>query len=463
METLFLPISLFGKQVFKSFPDYFQTIPVCCLVFYFIYLVIKKRKKFNLSVDSGTLLFLLIMFVVQGIATMRTILTFPMTGIGVFEKYFQFIALIVYFELIYLILKNNIDEDRKVKKFLNGFFYYGIILSILLFVQFIFIETGLFYSLVNFLGNTFSQTSYSESHNPNYLTSTVKYLTKFKRPNGLDPEGRDVAIRLSLVVVPFCLAAFKNNYQLFKKRLSNRMLYFVMLAFVIFFLIVIKTMTGVILAILTTILMIVVILLKTSAQQNLNRKIILALTLFLAVGSVLFSVIPEVAKMVGESNRTASMLAHWRVFLQHPLIGVGYDFSSPYAVVMAPEKYANSLLNINFYLANNQMPALSTILAWLSQFGLLIILPILFFLMRTKLDFTILIDRMVSADLDIEKITLYRTVDDLFFFLLIFLIPASFLLFDWRNLSYVMVIFFILVVKSILNEQLKTLAPLSEK
>ncbi|MDR0691361.1 MAG: hypothetical protein LBF32_04930 [Streptococcaceae bacterium] len=462
METLLLPISLFGKHVIKFLPDYFQPIPTVLLIAYFIYLLIKRKRHFNLSITSGILFFLLIMLVSQGMATMRTILTFPLTGIGVFEKYFQFVFLLFYFLLVYLVLKNSLDQDIKVSKFLKGFFFYGIFLSILLVIQFIFIQTGWFESIVEFIGSNFAQGGYSESINPSYLTSTVQYLTQFARPNGLDPEGRDVAIRLAIIVVPFLLAALKNDFPLVKNKNKNRIVYLALLGLIILLMIAIQTLASLAFGGLSIIFAISIVIIKKQKKKHVFYKEGAIFASLICLGIALVYVLPNATINLGGANRTASAIALFRVFLHYPLIGVGYDFSSPYAIVAAPEKYSDSLTNIQIYLANNQMPALNTVLAWFSQFGLIVILPILFYIIRTKLDFTILIDRMQEAKLNQEKITLYQTVDDLFFFGLIFLIPASFLLFDWRGLSYVMMTFFVLVVKDLLKQQLDILAPLQE-
>ncbi|MDR1521335.1 MAG: hypothetical protein LBS28_00490 [Streptococcaceae bacterium] len=462
MEILLLPISLFGKHVIKFLPDYFQTIPTVILSIYFIYLLIKQKRNFNLSITSGILLFLLIVLISQGFATIRTILTFPLTGIGVFEKYFQFIFLIFYFLIVYLVLKNSLDQDVKINKFLKGFFFYGAILSILLVIQFIFIQTGWLKSVIEFIGCNFAQGSYSESINPNYLTSTVDYLKQFARPNGLDPEGRDVAIRLAIIVVSFLLAALKNDFLLVKNKNKSRIMYLTLLGLVILLMFAIQTLASLVFGGLSIIFAIPIIIIKKKNRPHFFYKEGAIVTSLIGLGVALIYVFPNATIDLGEANRTASAIALFRVFLHHPLIGVGYDFSSPYAIVLAPEKYSNSITNIQIYLANNQMPALNTVLAWFSQFGLIVILPILFYIIRAKLDFTILIDRMQEAKLNQEKITLYQTVDDLFFFGLIFLIPASFLLFDWRGLSYVMVAFFVLVTKDLLKQQLDILAPLKE-
>jgi hypothetical protein len=462
MEILFLPISLLGKHVINFLPDYFQPISTVLFTVYFIYLLIKRKCNFNLSITSGILFFLLITLVSQGFATMRTILAFPLTGIGVFEKYFQFIFLLIYFLLIYLVLKNSLNEDAKINKFLKGFFFYGLFLSSLLVIQFIFIQTGWLKSVVEFIGCNFAQGSYSESINPNYLTSTVQYLKQFARPNGLDPEGRDVAIRLAIIVIPFLLTALKNDFALVKNKNKSRVIYLALLGLIILLMIAIQTLASLVFGGLSIVFVISITFIKKNSHIQIFYKEGAIFASLVGLGVALVYVLPGATINLGGANRTASAIALFRVFLHHPIIGVGYDFSSPYAIVAAPEKYSDSLTNIQIYLANNQMPALNTVLAWFSQFGLIVMLPVLFYIMRAKLDFTILIDRMHEAKLNPEKIILYQTVDDLFFFGLIFLIPASFLLFDWRGLSYVLVIFFILIAKDLLKQQLDILAPLKE-
>ncbi|MDR3156882.1 MAG: hypothetical protein LBT69_03090 [Lactobacillales bacterium] len=461
MEVLWLPISLFGKHVITGLPDYFQTIPMLFFVVYLTYLFVRKKQSFKFSFSSGILLFLLIVLLAQGFATMRTILTFPITGIGVFDKYFQFIYLLLYFVIIYLVLKNNLTEDGKIRKFLNGFFFYGVLIVCLLTIQFVFIHTGALKAVIQFIGATFAQGGYSESINPAYLESTVSYLTKYGKPNGLDPEGRDVAIRLSLIVVPFLLAALKNGYRMVKNK-KNESLYLSLLCSIFIMLLAIQTLFSILLGLLTALLTVFIVVLKKTNSKNTFHKEGAIFVGFIGFVFTVFSFFPKGISQLGDSNRTASAIALWRVFSHHFIIGVGYDFSSPYAILYAPAEHTNSVINVQIYLANDQMPALSTGLAWFSQFGLIVILPLFFYVIRTKLDFSILIDRMYEAKLAKEKIKLYQTVDDLFFFLLIFLLPASFLLFDWRGLSYVLVLFFILVVKNFLEKQLNVLAPLKE-
>jgi hypothetical protein len=109
------------------------------------------------------------------------------------------------------------------------------------------------------------------------------------------------------------------------------------------------------------------------------------------------------------------------------------------------------------------MPALSVIPTWFAEFGLLIILPVIFFVVRSKLDFTISIVRMKEANVPMETQRLYHVVNDMFFFTFIYFIPVGFLLFDWTSLSYVFLFGFFIVVKDYLSARIDSIAPLQEK
>jgi hypothetical protein len=79
------------------------------------------------------------------------------------------------------------------------------------------------------------------------------------------------------------------------------------------------------------------------------------------------------------------------------------------------------------------------------------------------MDFSILIGRLLKTEMSEKSKRFYQTVNEAFFLSVLFFIPVSLVLFDWRLLSYIMLFFFFLATKNFLQNQLDSIAPITER
>lgn len=470
MEIIIHPLSMFSRQIAQGLPQYFQTFPAILMLIYSTYLVGKKGNGFDLRFGVGIVFFVILLLFTQAIASLRTILSFPITGVGIFDKYVQFILLIIYITLAYFFMKNALDTEQRIVNFFKGVYLTCAFILLIVFAQLAFIQFGWFYSILYWLREVFGQDAYSDANNLYLIRGGVEYLRSFRQPNGLDPESRDVAIRLALTCLPFMLAAFRNRLS-FKgsTRLGNTIhtLSILLTVFALFFL---ATATGYAIGMLTAIIFVLFVLKpRVEKSQSVKKIIVLivfamsVLLLFMYFGTIQVFFTNYFFAREGSGNRRASAIALWRTFIQHPLIGVGFDFSSPWNILNAPANWANNPVNIHIYLASGTLPALSVFLGWLAELGLVAILPILGYFLRVKIDFTMLVERLEKTNVSTWQKKFYSTINDAYFLFIIYFIPVSFLLFDWEGLSYILVVMFFIVTKAYLLNLLETIAPIGEK
>jgi len=465
MQILIHPLSFLSRRVATGLPTFFQTIPAILMIFYVCFAIGRKGKKFDLKFSSGMIYFIVLIFITQALAIIDTIINFPITGVSIYERYGHFLLLVAYVIVGYLFMKNALDTEQKIVNFFKGVYITFGVLLVLLFMQLAFIHSGLFEQPLSWIMANFSQQPYSDF---GLFAQGINYLTSERMPNGLDPESRDVAIRIILTCLPFMLAAFRNRLPFKGSLLLGKTIQISTIALACLVLFLIATRTGFILAVLTIVLFLLYLFTERQTHDALVKRVSITLFVLICLVFLIFTFsnaseeITEILFDTRGGNRRASIIATLRTFLQHPIIGVGYHFSDPWNIMNAPLEWANNPININNYLPHNALPPLSVLFVWLAQFGLIIVLPFFAYFVRLKLDFTMLVERLNETQCTPWQKSFFGTINDAYFLFIIYFIPTSFLLFDWSGMSYLLVLLYFVVSKSYLKEYLNQIAPIGE-
>lgn len=374
---------------------------------------------------------------------------------SVLKKFIIALIMIANFLIIYLVMNMLTREQYQVQKLLAGVFWAFAILIVICLIQIIYVfANGRLESLVELIGR------YLEYHNilnPGSFEK-ISYAQSTQRVNGLYAESGFLAGILAVCFGPFILSAIKNKVNIFfPDKKYNYLMYYGMLVALILVLILAKTSTG-ILAVG------ILLLLLLFSVKGKDRLILVGLYFF---GGVILSIvvlkIPMLHDMllsftVGKTDSdstTMRLLATQAVLItlfKNPIVGVGVGQTSYFNFMNAPAA-VKKLNEYQLFLKNKEFPDQSAWGALLAQFGLVIGIIILIFVVQMLIDMY-----RNSKNLMAKKVSDYKLdtaiTDSAIFYVIIFFILGM-LSIQWSYDLYIIIFFFFVNYRNYQNRQLK--------
>ncbi|CAK1229795.1 hypothetical protein R82265_HNDDMDAM_00243 [Fructobacillus cardui] len=208
------------------------------------------------------------------------------------------------------------------------------------------------------------------------------YVLSQKRVNGFEPEASYLANLLSITYLPMLIGLTVSGEKIWNKIKSPRLqqLANVCITFFLFFVLIFaKTTTGIITGALGFILWILF------SRKALKKFLIVCLIAGPIVLYFLYSFVPMVHETLnqflfakqGTDNRLGGAIGLFLTFLTHPIIGVGYGFTSFFNIQNVPIGLTHNY-EFQEIFKNHGFPILSEFLGWLASYGLIIMIPALY-------------------------------------------------------------------------------------
>ncbi|MDR3156594.1 MAG: O-antigen ligase family protein [Lactobacillales bacterium] len=344
----------------------------------------------------------------------------------------------------YFFIRQNVTERKHILQFLKGIFLFLGIAIFVGFLQEIYIKTGCFAQPASFIGK------FLESHwsSPRFYEQG-SYVQTTNRINGLSQEASVFASQIGIIGFPVILTLFKNKFQLFSKlKNKNIIIYLGLFLLMTALCILIKSTSGLIMIVLAWGILFLIIF--NSRNKKIQLAIFSGLMFLLAVLTFIYFVNSDIhnflneyliQKMQSESgkNRTAITLGLFKIFLYHPLFGVGY--SGPHLFAATIGHVNDNPEMLSFFLTAPYLPQMSELGQYLANYGLITVSPVIYYFGKIKWNFLKLKrnsatqDKLIPVLNDmmfyfllffiIGQISVIRTVNSCYLFLL-FLFPAAY-------------------------------------
>ncbi|MDR1522324.1 MAG: O-antigen ligase family protein [Streptococcaceae bacterium] len=436
MPFFFMPLSFFTKEYISSV----LTLPLFLMCLILILRFLKGER--NLYIHPYVIILISILIFIQAIINYQAAHKF--IDYNSWKHFFQFVKIIILIFINYSFIKQAITTRKHIIQFLQGTFAFLGIAFFIGFIQEIYLKTKYLEGLVSFIGR-FLEAQWPKTYS---FYQKGSYVQTIPRINGLSQEASIFASQIGVLSFPLLLSLLKNKFNLFfKLKRRNTILYIGFFLLTTILSILIKSTSGLILVVLSWSFLFLIIF------NNKNKKIQLIIfsSFMLALIVLIFIYFghPRVQNFLNEYlvqkwqndsgiNRTAISLGLFKIFLQHPIFGVG--FSGPYLFSAIAKNVHNNPEFITFFLADKYLPQLSELGQYLANYGLIAITPILYYFGKIKINFLQLKkynftqDKLIPVINDmmtyfliffiISQISVIRTINSCYLFTL-FLFPAA--------------------------------------
>ncbi|AXN35283.1 O-antigen ligase family protein [Latilactobacillus curvatus] len=376
-------------------------------------------------------------------------------GIGsILKKFIIAMITVANFLILYFVMNLLMRNDYQIKKIVTGNFWAFVLLIGICLVQIICVFLGgRLESIVELIGR------YLEYHNilnPGSFEK-ISYTQSTQRVNGLYAESGFLAGVLAIGFAPFIISAMKNKINLFfPNSCYHGWFYYGLFAVLMGVLVLAKTSTG----ILAVVVMALLLLWAVKGRERLNL-----IVLYVIAGLLLALIVMRVPALknmllsftVGKTDSdstTMRLLATQAVFitvLKNPLIGVGFGQTSHFNFINAPSS-VKQLAEYQLFLKNKEFPDQSAWGAVLAQFGLIIGIIIVIYIIHLLLDL-----KKSTKWLQIHQITGYQydqaIYDSAVYFTIIFLVLGM-LSIQWSFDLFILIFFFFVNYRHYLNRKI---------
>lgn len=446
MEYILFPISLFTKSIISKGPLISQSIPFFFMVFALVYVLYEKKKYLFFKVNFKSTLFVFITLLAQVISIFNTSLrvhseisqTAGLLNGTVSVLFTVFIAVVIYF-----VAEGMLDSDEKINNYFKS-----IVVSLCVYLVVILLPqvyATVSYQIdgyLNLIGKFFEQRHVGR----NDFYNMGSYVTTMRRVNGLMPEAGFMAALLGISFIPTIVAAIVTRYDIFSKRKTNvsYVSYWVLLIMTFVVLFFAKTSTGFLVIGLTAGCLFIFSSVRDKKVYLVIGILMLVLLAALYMKSKYLQDLLNgyLLNKKGTSNRVGGTIALFRTFLHYPLIGVGMGFTSPYVFRYVP---FDTTVNNEFItvFAGHGYADQSVWGEWTAYFGLLIILPVLYYIYK-KVKTTIKIYHNIHRNGVISNRFYYFIIVS-FWVYLVNVSVISIFSYEWNHCIYLLT-FFIYVV-----------------
>lgn len=212
------------------------------------------------------------------------------------------------------------------------------------------------------------------------------YVATEGRVNGFEPEAAFLANLLGVVYLPILIGITASGQKFWswtKTKIGDQVVNTIFSFIILLVLLLAKTTTGILTAGIAYILWII-------WSQNHLRKNLVGLAViglffivfaYLKVGVIHDTFNQFLFAKQGTDNRLGGTIALALTFLTHPILGVGYGFTSFFILKNVPISTTHNFEFQNVY-SQFGYPNLSDFLGWFASFGLVIMIPALWLIFR---------------------------------------------------------------------------------
>lgn len=452
MEQLLILMSIIQKNVL-NIPFFSQT------AFLGILIIIYRRVVDHVSLEPLDNLkirhyaFIGLVMISQFLAFIG--LTNEGYGLGsILKKFVIAMITVANFIIIYFVMNMLMRHDYQVKKIVTGNFWAFVLLIGICLIQIIYVFLGgRLESIVELIGR---HLEFHNVLNPGSFEK-VSYAQSTQRVNGLYAESGFLAGVLAIGFAPFILSAMKNKVNLFfPNKQYHSWFYYGLFAVLVGVLVLAKTSTG----ILAVGVIALLLLWAVKGRERLNLII-----LYLIAGALLAIIVMKVPTLknmllsftVGKTDSdstTMRLLATQGVFItlfKNPLVGVGFGQTSHFNFINAPAA-VKKLAEYQLFLKNKDFPDQSAWGSVLAQFGLVIGIIIIIYVIHLLLDL-----RKSTNWLQSKKIIDYQydraIYDSAVYFIIIYLILGM-LSIQWSFDLFILMFFFFVNFRHYLNRKI---------
>lgn len=377
-------LSLLAKNYSYGLPGKITELPFFVFVLYLLWkLVTQQYNPFKKRFDYKTILFLVLITGWEVIQLLINYLRFGSTSqdTGPLSSLFIFAVLILSIGISYFVVDATVIDRKTIRKFILGtsvafVVYLGFVLLPQLLVT---LKIGN-NDYVNFIAGLFEKRQLGRD-----WYQKGSYAATMLRINGLETEAANNAAILGILFIPWLLSSIKHHYNLFTDKFSSvkevswgNLISYLLLGISLITLLFAKTTTGIVVIVLTVLIM----LWFGNSLQKFYYSIIVLLALGLV--AIAYFNVPIVNDLLDDflfakgntSNRLGGTIGLFITWLQHPFFGTGFGYIGHYLIENVPAETATNWEYINNFTQNYSV--LSLWGGWLAQFGLIIVVPIIY-------------------------------------------------------------------------------------
>ncbi|WP_244269326.1 O-antigen ligase family protein [Fructobacillus durionis] len=245
-------------------------------------------------------------------------------------------------------------------------------------------------------------------HGPNYdFYRKGSYVTSQHRVNGFEPEAAFLANLLGVVYLPILIGLTATGQKFWNWTKSRRLdlvlnVFFALTLFGI--LLLAKTTTGILTAVIAFVLWII------WSKGGMRAFLVTMAVLGILLGVAAYIKVPTVHNLLnqflfakgGTDNRLGGTIGLLLTFLTHPIFGVGYGYTSFFTIQNVPE-YTTRNYEFQHVYSQFGYPNLSDLLGWFASFGLIVMIPAIFLLVRLVARTYLVRYRLNSMNLSAEQ------------------------------------------------------------
>lgn len=467
LGILIQPLTLLSRNVLSPAPEFFSSIASVLMVFLLAFLLWKNRKTFELQFSSSFIFAKVLFFISQAIAILYSFLIFQAHDDNLFLSYLNFLLFLAYLAVIFLVLRMILSNERSFVQFFKGIYLSGGIMLLIVVLQLIYLKTGFLKVPVKFIMDVFGRNTFNYAPNTGDLLTGWKALNTLGHPIGLMMTGDGIASWFGLTVIPFALAAYKNRLYFPELRKMSGLVHAIVLVLIITALFLSGDGIAYLIAMITLILFISFIFARSGMSDGKTRLItypvvgiLILVMLFGETGFLGRGFMEHMNFLQTNVEMRANIEALWTTFIHHPIFGVGFQGSSNWNILNVPTHYIAQSSAVQHFMATNYFPPQVAILQAAAELGLILLVPVLGFGFRVKIDFTELVNRLKSSDASEGSKRFWATLNDALFFFWFYFVFISFTNFDWTNISDIMVTLFFIVAKNYLQKYVNRIAPI---
>lgn len=458
MSGFLMPITLLVKHYLPFDNQYLSQLPLYLFILLFLfYLVINKG---NIYINNllSTKIIICILFVI-GFQLVASLKSYGLIGDSIYNSnpllnVLKFTVFLVFVFFHYFIVKIFVNNEKELNLFLKGAFLNILLTLFITYSQLLYIlfPSSVFNGIVSFFGKIFEQRNVNL---PDWYANG-SYTQTLNRINGFFGESSLLAAHLSIICLPFILAAIKNKYNIFKKdKAYNPFKYYFLLLLILLMLLLAKTTTGIFAVLIVLFFSFIIVPLKRKISFGLITILLFLFALYgyhnsIYVNDIINQYVFEKTNSTSAESRLGGTIGLLVTFFQNPIFGVGDRYTNYYLSINIPA-WSRNYEFIQFATVRHSFPIMSVLLGWLAQYGIVVFMFFIVYVIKLQREMYRLIQKIDKSS---QTYLFYKTIADssLLFFLIFF--GVSLFHFGWYESSYFVMFFFFVVFRQHLRKTL---------
>ncbi|MGR6117291.1 O-antigen ligase family protein [Aeribacillus composti] len=451
MAYFLMPLALLVKHYFPISNRYLSELPLYFFILLIIFHSVTKGKIYKDNFLSTKILVFL--FFTIGFQSVASLNSYGIIGDSIYnsnpiKSILKFIVFLLFIFFHYFVVKILINDEKEIRLFLKGSLLSIILTLFITYSQFFYLlfPSSIFNNIASLLGKLFEARNI---YRPEWYING-SYVQTMKRINGLFGEASLLAAHLSIICLPFVLAAIKNKYNIFNKNKKyNSLKYYCLLFSILLILLLAKTSTGIVAILIVLFFFFMIIPLKRKISFGIITLVLLLFFIHLYntnfyVNSIIEDYVFGKTDSTSTDNRLGGTIGLLITFIQHPFFGVGDEYTNYYLSVNIPSWARSNAEFKDFATVRHSFPIMSVLLGWLAQYGIVVFTFFIVYVIKLQREMYRLIKKIDKSS---QTYLFYKTIADssLLFFFIFF--GLSLLHFGWYESSYFIMFFFFVVFR----------------